>query len=111
MASNRQHIIIIQTARDWVRHWYAFDPSVIRSLSRTGMWESLFELAYSFTMIENLYFIVEVEHFFTNFLILIANIFFIFELAFLVVDVYPRNQTAGYASPSVDITVTGNKNS
>ncbi|KAK2556118.1 Hemicentin-2 [Acropora cervicornis] len=26
--------------------------------------------------------------------------------AFPVVDVYPRNQTAGYASPSVDITVT-----
>ena len=36
-------------------------------------------LAYSFTMIENLYFIVEVEHFFTNFLLLIANVFFIFE--------------------------------
>ena len=106
MASNRQQIIVILTARDWVRHWYPFD-----SLLKTGMWESLFELAYSFTMIENLYFIVEVEHFFTYFLLLIANIFFIFELAFPVVDVYPRNQTAGYASPSVDITVTGNQNS
>ena len=80
MASNRQQITIIQAAKDWVRHWYAFDLSVIRSakLYKTGMWESLFDLAYSFTMIENLYFIVEVEHFFTNFLLLIANIFFLF---------------------------------
>ena len=77
MASYRQQIIIIQTARDWVRHWYAFDPSGIRSakLYKTGTWESLFEMAYSFTMIENLYFIVEVEHFFTNVLLLIGNIY------------------------------------
>ena len=80
MASNRQQRIIIQKARDWVRHWYAFDPSVILSakLCKAGMWESLFELAYNFAMIENLHFIVEVEYFFHNFLLLIANIFFSF---------------------------------
>ena len=80
MASNRQQIIIIQTARDWVRRWYAFDPSVIRSamLCKAGVWESLFELSFNFAMIENLYFIVEVEHFFINFLLLITNIYFLF---------------------------------
>ena len=62
-------VTIIQTARDWVRHWYTFDPSVIRSakLYKTRVWESLFELAYSFTRIENLYFIVEVKHFSSTF--------------------------------------------
>ena len=51
-------------------------------------------------MIENLYLIVEVQHFFTNFSFLIANIFF-FELVFPVVDVYPRNQTVLEGRPTV----------
>ena len=53
-------------------------------------------------MIESLYLIVELEHFFTNVSFLIANIYFFFlELVFPVVDVYPRSQTVLEGRPTV----------
>ena len=48
---------------------------------------------YQFTFIQNLYLIVEDEHFFSHKVFNCLYLFFIFELAFPVVDVYPRKQT------------------
>ena len=64
------------------------------------MWEPLFELVCHFKIIENLYLIVEVEHFFHKHFAFDRNIF-IFELAFPVVDVSPRNQTVLEGRPSI----------
>ena len=74
MPSNPQRIIIIQTAGECVRRTLLVIWSA--KLLRPESWEHLFELVYNFTMLKNLYLIVEVEHFFTNFSFLIANIFF-----------------------------------
>ena len=64
------------------------------------MWEPLFELVCHFTIIENLYLIVEVEHFFHN-LFAFNRYIFISELAFPVVDVSPRNQTVLEGRPTI----------
>ena len=48
---------------------------------------------YHFTFIQNLYLIVEDEHFFSHNVFNCLYLFLIFELALPVVDVYPRNQT------------------
>ena len=53
-----------------------------------------------FTIIENLYLIVEVEHFFHK-LFAFNRYIFIFELAIPVVDVYPRNQTVLEGRPTI----------
>ena len=65
------------------------------------MSEPLFEFVCHFTMIENLYLIVGVEHFFHERFAFSRLYIFIFELAFPVVNVYPRNQTVLEGRPSV----------
>ena len=52
-------------------------------------------------MIENLYFIVEVEHFDQQIFSFNCVYIFICELALPVVDVYPRNQTVLEGRPTV----------
>ena len=58
----------------------------------TRAWEPRVESVYHFTIIQNLYLIVEVELFFHK-VVNCLYLFLIFELAFPVVHVYPRNQT------------------
>ena len=65
MPSSLQEIVTIQTAREWVRHWYAFGNPVGKVI-KTRVRKPLLELVYNFTMIENLFLLVEVKHF-TNF--------------------------------------------
>ena len=57
-------------------------------------------LVCHFAIIKNQHLIVEVEHFFHT-LFAFNRYIFIFELAFPVVDIYPRNQTVLEGRPAV----------
>ena len=54
-----------------VRFWSLSNP--VGKVLKTRMWEPLFELVYRFSIIENLYLIIQAEHFKQTFRFFIAN--------------------------------------
>ena len=82
-----------------VHFWSLSYP--VGKVIKTRVWEPFFECVCHFPMIENLYFIVEAEHFDHQIFSFNCVYIFICELAFPVVDVYPRNQTVLEGRPTV----------